>query len=400
MMSADRLVIGVSTDPAEQDLSAALVRVRGVGVGCRPETLTSWCESLIRGTDAPAKFAPVAARAQPPIADLTFVASCVAAGCLAVVERARGSLTDVLTVGLTSAASPDASWDGATLAARLAELSGITVVSGLADQDRAAGGRGGPLDAMVDWQLAHDPYRSRLVVHLDGLTRVTYVPAGRAAGCVQAFDVGPGTEWLGELASSLSRHARRAETAGLLAVQGRQLKPLIRHWAGNAFLRRTPPKWAGADEFRGAFVEDSLRLAVERGWSAADILCTATHFVAACPADAVRHLRSADRQLDEVAIVGRGAGNGLLLRFLEEQFAAAGVRVVTLGAVAAPAYDAVSAAMLACLTLDGVEANVPAVTGAAASRLLGHFTPGTAANWRRVIEWMQQASDARAVRAA
>ena len=56
-------------------------------------------------------------------------------------------------------------------------------------------------------------------------------------------------------------------------------------------------------------------------------------------------------------------------------------RIDTLG-IPAHGRKATSFGMLAALTLDGVAGNLPSVTGAAGSRLLGSLTPGSSANWR------------------
>ena len=47
-----------------------------------------------------------------------------------------------------------------------------------------------------------------------------------------------------------------------------------------------------------------------------------------------------------------------------------------------------AAGVLAALTVDGVPANLPAVTGAAGARLLGSLTPGEPMNWSRCLAWM------------
>jgi anhydro-N-acetylmuramic acid kinase len=56
--------------------------------------------------------------------------------------------------------------------------------------------------------------------------------------------------------------------------------------------------------------------------------------------------------------------------------------------VAGEARQAVAAAGLAALTLDGVCVNLPGATGAAGPRLLGAMTPGDSRNWSRCLAWM------------
>ncbi len=104
--------------------------------------------------------------------------------------------------------------------------------------------------------------------------------------------------------------------------------------------------------------------------------------------------------MNEVAFVGKGTQNGFLLRLLVDQFSGVGVTAVPIGQVASEAYEAVGAALVACLTLDGVESNLPAVTGASGARLLGLLVPGSARNWRRCVEWLYRAAAPAKLKAA
>jgi hypothetical protein len=40
------------------------------------------------------------------------------------------------------------------------------------------------------------------------------------------------------------------------------------------------------------------------------------------------------------------------------------------------------------MTMDGVPANLPGVTGASGPRLLGQITPGASVNWAHCLSWM------------
>ena len=64
-------------------------------------------------------------------------------------------------------------------AARLAELTGISVLDALPARDLAQGGQGGPLLAAGYWLLLHHVDRPRAVVHLGKSTRLTILPASR-----------------------------------------------------------------------------------------------------------------------------------------------------------------------------------------------------------------------------
>jgi anhydro-N-acetylmuramic acid kinase len=85
---------------------------------------------------------------------------------------------------------------------------------------------------------------------------------------------------------------------------------------------------------------------------------------------------------------------------LEEQFASLGISTVALPKIVPDAYDAITAAVLAGLAIDGVPSSLPSLTGAAGPRRLGTIVPGSPQNWRLCIEWMHRAVKPLAIRAA
>ena len=174
-----RLVIGVSSDEVAGEIRAALVRVGGFGLDCVVDCLASMtvpmgqagqmaADSTASGTVVSESIVRVAGfRVAQQFFDVAR----------ALTERAATVLDQILLIGFKG--HPDSAGEShaALVAARLAELSGTTTVSDFSVRDRAAGGRGGPLAPLVDWVLANDPRNSRLMVHVDGVTSLTFVPA-------------------------------------------------------------------------------------------------------------------------------------------------------------------------------------------------------------------------------
>lgn len=397
-----RLVIGLSSDAVAGEIRAALVRVGGIGLDAAVECLGSATVPTIRsGSMAAGSTAPDRAEAVSiASADGFAVAQQFFEATRAVADRAALSLDQVLLLGVKGDPDSPTESQAALIAARLTELSGTTTVAGFSQRDRAAGGRGKPLGPLVDWILANDQRASRLVIHIDGVSSLTVLPAAAGPATVAAFETGPGTMLLEGLAATLIRSRNQVDVRGVLAVQGRQIKPLIRRWATHPFLRQDPPKHLKAGDFAGPFIDETVRMTVERGWSVADVLCTATHFVAACPADAVRQFLAKDYRIDQAVLVGRGTQNGFLIRLLEEQFSSLGIATVTLPKLVPEAYEAVTACVLGCLAIDGVASNLPTITGAAGPRRLGILVPGSPQNWRLCVEWMNRVVKPFAIRAA
>jgi anhydro-N-acetylmuramic acid kinase len=153
-------------------------------------------------------------------------------------------------------------------------------------------------------------------------------------------------------------------------------------------LLRRPPKSLPRHLFGEDFVAQVLRQARDENWNLHDLLCTATHFVARGITDAIRRYLPSGRLPDRVLLTGGGIRNGLLLHLLQQQLGAVPLDRVDAHGMPVEARKAVSIGMLTALSIDGVPANVPSATGAAGSRLLGSWTPGSAANWARCLSWM------------
>jgi 1,6-anhydro-N-acetylmuramate kinase len=372
-----RLVVGFSVDARADQIRAALVRVAGVGLDSTVESLASIAASGLPGPDEPR------AGGGPSLAVHLFeITRALAAKTNVPADQVL--LQTVTFDGESDTAETEATW----LAARVAELSGTTVLAGLAARDRAAGGRGRPLGTIVDWLVANEQRSTRLVVHVDGIAHLTWLPAGGGPTRAGSMEVGPGMWLLGELSKCLAAGRHTVDERGILAVQGRQIKPLTRRWATHPFLRREPPRFLGPEDFGKSFIEATAQYAAERGWSVADILCTATHLVAACPADVVRQFLSKSHAIDQVIFVGRGTQNGFLLRLLQEQFVGLGLQSVPIPGISPETFEAATAAVLGALTMDNISCNLPALTAASGPRLLGQFTPGSPENWARCVEWM------------
>jgi anhydro-N-acetylmuramic acid kinase len=396
-----RRVIGVSLDAGAGEIEVLLADVAGIGLDCRVHAIVSHVAPTLRmvGASGGRDRSPESPFTPGSHTDPHAIADRVMDAIKGLIQRAAVPLDQVVLISLT-VGDGQATSDEGLIAARLAELSGVTVVMGFAARDRAAGGRGRAVGTLIDWMVASDQRFSRIVVHFDYVTRVTILPAATGPSRVRSFEVGPGIGLLDALAAAFSQGRPPVDSRGMLAVQGRQIKPLVRRWATHPFLRQAPPKALSSLDFAGPFVGETLQLAVERGWSVADVLCTATHFVAACPADAVRQFVLREQSIEQVIVVGRGTQNGFLLRMLEEQFADAGITTIALADIARDTYEAMAAAVLGCLALDGVSANLPGVTGAIGPRLLGQFVPGSIRSWQRCVEWIQRAVKLVATRAA
>src|SRR5439155_12020909 len=103
---------------------------------------------------------------------------------------------------------------------------------------------------------------------------------------VVAFDTGPGNMVIDALVAKLSSGKLVFDRNGRWASEGKVSPKLLRRMKSHPFLRRSPPKTTGREEFGELFVQQALGYAQRLRLPNADIVATATAFTAATIADA------------------------------------------------------------------------------------------------------------------
>jgi anhydro-N-acetylmuramic acid kinase len=392
-----RWVIGLAAGSSGCTLHAVLAELEGVGLELRPvqrfATQQPYAPELrehIRRVTAQ----PVDVRAVGRLHRL--MGETLAAAARAVADSAGVPLARVLLIGcpgLTVGHDPEGRFPSALplgMASVLAERTGVTVVSDLSARDVAAGGQGTPMTALPDYLLFRDPGQTRLMLHLGGMVRLVWLPAGGKVSDIVGFEVGPCGVLLDALIRHLTSNKEQYDSGGRHAVQGKCVEVLLDAWLAHPLLQRRPPRGLPRHGFADEFAKQAVEQARRAGAGLHDLLCTATHFVVRTLADAVLRYVPTRPKIDQILLTGGGVRNGLLWRLLAAHWGEVPLLRTDEAGIPAEFRQALSTALLAALTLDGVPGNVPAATGAAGSRLLGSLTPGASANWARCVQWMAQ----------
>jgi anhydro-N-acetylmuramic acid kinase len=247
--------------------------------------------------------------------------------------------------------------------ARLAERTGIAVVSDFRSRDIAAGGQGAPLVPAFHDAMFRSPSTHRVIANIGGISNLTNLAPGKPTG---GFDCGPGNMLLD---AWVSRHLGKPyDAGGSWALGGHLLPDLLDRLWSHPFFAASPPKSCGREEFGIGWLDAQLDGSEE----AADVAATLGTLTAKGIADAIdRWCGSAS----EVFVCGGGAHNGAIMQALSQQLPRA--RVSTTDDIGLPAdwVEAVAFAWLARRTIRGEAGNLPDVTGAKGERVLGAIHP-------------------------
>ncbi len=247
--------------------------------------------------------------------------------------------------------------------ALLAELSGIPVVSDFRSRDIAAGGQGAPLVPAFHQAVFGHPQIHRVIVNIGGISNLTDLPP---AGTVSGFDCGPGNLLMD---GWINRHSGQSyDRNGAWASTGSVIPDLLHTMLQHPFLVQSPPKSTGRDTFNMDWLESLLRPI----YAPADVQSTLLEFAAVCISDAiVRHCYPST----EIYLCGGGAHNLALSNRLRQLLGNRKVSISDDLGIGADWVEAAAFAWLARQTLLNAPGNLPAVTGAAGSRILGAIYP-------------------------
>lgn len=255
------------------------------------------------------------------------------------------------------------------------ERCGIPVISDLRSRDMAAGGEGAPLAPYIDALLFGSKTEGRIVQNIGGIGNATVLAPSAAQSDILAFDTGPGNMLIDAVVMAGTNEAERYDAEGHHGARGTVSEALVASLMHDEYFTRKPPKSTGREVYGQAFTREFLSNADYMGLSFEDKVATATAFTAESIAAAYRDFILPVTPIARVLVAGGGALNATLLRMLGQRLPA-GIEVTTTAAFGVPdqAREAMAFAVLGHESLMGRPSNLPAVTGARGSVILGCLT--------------------------
>lgn len=250
-------------------------------------------------------------------------------------------------------------------AARLAELTGITVVTDFRSRDIAAGGQGAPLVPAFHAHAFRLANRHRVIVNIGGIANLTDLPP---TGPVRGWDTGPGNMLMDAWAAAHGHGAYDVD--GAWAARGRVHPGLLARLRDAPFFRTAPPKSAGREQFGLGALRAAL--ATLPTIDPADVQATLLELTATTLSEAIL---TACPGASEVYLCGGGVHNAALTTRIATLLAPLTVATTAAIGVDPDWVEALAFAWLARQTLAGQPGNLPEVTGAAGPRVLGAIYP-------------------------
>lgn len=248
----------------------------------------------------------------------------------------------------------------------IAERTTITTVADFRRRDVAAGGQGAPLVPAFHAATLSNNNEDRAVLNIGGIANLTLLPV---VGVVRGFDTGPGNGLMD--AWCLKHHGQRFDHSGAWAATGKTHSTLLARLLNEPWLKLQPPKSTGRDHFHLHWLEEKL---VGLALSPADVQATLCEFTAVSVADA---LQAQMPQARRVLVCGGGVHNPVLLERLDAALPGIIIESTAAHGLDPDFVEAIAFAWLARETLAHRPGNLPNVTGARGSRILGAIHLGT-----------------------
>jgi anhydro-N-acetylmuramic acid kinase len=260
--------------------------------------------------------------------------------------------------------------DGDVIAVR----TGCYVVADFRARDVAAGGEGAPLSPIADTLLfagwKPGASRRRAILNLGGIANLTVLDDDPTR--VFGFDTGPANAPLDRLARRLSAGALAYDRDGQFARAGRVNEPLLAELLEeDLYLARSPPKSTGFEMYGDAFVAQA---AARHGGYDTNLMATLVEFTARTIALGLCQCAQFGPPVEEVIAAGGGVKNPALMERITALIAPVPLRRSDDLGVPSGAREAMVFAVLADMTLRGMTAFLPPVTGAIAPKLLGKLS--------------------------
>jgi anhydro-N-acetylmuramic acid kinase len=240
----------------------------------------------------------------------------------------------------------------------------IDVVADFRKKDVALGGQGAPLVPAFHDAVFADKNSDRMIVNIGGMANLTFLPA-HADNAIIGYDTGPGNTLIDKWIQQ--QNNQPYDVDGQWARSGQLDEALLARMLEDDYFAQPAPKSTGREKFN----LDWLAAFITPTMAPQDVQHTLVHLTAKSLANEVSQITDSG----EIYLCGGGSHNGFLLAtiaFYLPEFTVLNTHAL---GVNPDWVEAMAFAWLARAYVQRQPGNVPSVTGAQRSAVLGSFYP-------------------------
>jgi len=258
----------------------------------------------------------------------------------------------------------------------ISNRTGIPCVSDFRVADMAMEGQGAPLVPYTEYLLYRSTDKNILLQNIGGIGNITVIPAGCTASDVAAFDTGPGNMIIDGLVELVSDGRLHMDIGGEIAKKGNVNEKLLELMKNEKYFSAPPPKTTGREYFGKDYVSRIYKFMKDEDISDGDGIATATYLTAWSIGEAYSRFIINKCKADQLIIGGGGSYNPVLVDFIRNEMKQYGIETLTQEETGnnSDAKEAIAFAILADCTILGEANNLPGVTGAKASVVMGKIS--------------------------
>lgn len=242
----------------------------------------------------------------------------------------------------------------------IAAQTGITTVSDFRRRDLALGGQGAPLTPAFHNYAFSRTSCDQWVLNIGGIANLTHLPSDKSQPVI-GLDTGPGNTLL-DLWHQKHRQLP-IDFDGEWAKTGEINQPLLNKLLDDPYFKKTPPKSTGREYFNLAWLDRYL----QNDTKPEDIQATLTELTATTIANSILNKKASNI----IWVCGGGAFNTFLMQRLKKHCAPASVKSSDEKGINPKWMEAAAFAWLAKQTIEKKPGNIPSVTGASTTSILG-----------------------------
>ncbi len=252
----------------------------------------------------------------------------------------------------------------------LSTVSGKTVVSDFRTADLSLGGQGAPIATLFHEKVLAGIIKTKSSVAIHNLGGISNLSLIGKKGVLLSFDTGPANMLLDLYIQSSTNGETAYDDNGERASRGHVQSQLLSRMLEHEYLKTSPPKSCGREEFGELFLNrfkpEMVNLNLE------DALCTLTAFTATTIVQAYRNF--AKPMPEKIIFCGGGANNLFLLKRIQALLPNVKIQTSTELGWPVSSIEGAAFALLAAYRIWEIPSNYPKTTGARGQALLGKIT--------------------------